>query len=595
MKLFQKCVVFLSVVTLLQLLVFAGLAALMIRAEREADQVIYSKEIITKATSITRGMQNWVASILIYLGTKNKFWLDHFNALSEELPKDLANLESNVQKDSQDYKDLKQAKECMEYLLGIAAESKARLKTNFSYLEVVKVKQQLRLGVQPRIAELATGLEGLISRHTSKVMKSPEIEQQRKDQLKILLLGGFVLNILATFIMVLGFNKGITTRISIIADNFGKFRKSRALNPPQSGSDEIGYLDKSFHELASELNEVSAKDKAIFANMPVGLIACDNSGSIESVNPTAENLLETDSNAMVGRNFGEFIMHRSPTASTVMEKIDLSTLKPDTYYLRRPHEKSFPAHVSLSNYQHAGQDKLLFSFVDVSAREEMENMKQEFISIISHDLRTPLSSIKGCLLMLAQGALGKLPEEATKYIGLASEESDRLIRLTSDLLDIARIESGHILFEKHSAACSELMERAFSSVKPLAEAKSISILIKPTELTVMADSDRTCQILINFLSNAIKYSDSNTKVILSAETNDSSVQFNVVDEGRGIPDEHLAGLFEKFKQVRSEDSKKGAGLGLAICKLLAEAQGGSVGVEAQASKGSKFWLRLPAV
>jgi PAS domain S-box-containing protein len=564
------------------------------RAEKEADTASYSNDIITKATSISRGMQNWTSSILLYLGTRNKLWRERFERLSEELPNELHVLASGVTKNSEDAKDLDLAAEILQYLRATVAEGRAYLRTNFSYLEVLKLKQQLRLGIQPRMTELSEVLDRIISRHSYQAQQSPAMEQRKKSRFKLLLLGGFLLNILATFIMVLGFNKGITKRISIIADNFTKFKKSSALNPPQAGSDEISFLDKSFHELASALSEVAAKDRAIFANMPVGLIACDRSASIESVNPCAESLLGLRSSDMVGRSFSDFLMQKPETTLSQSDKVDLSLLKPDKYYLRRASDKGFPAHISLSKYQHAGQDKLLFSFVDLSDREEIEKMKQEFISIISHDLRAPLSSIKGCLLMLDQGALGELPEQAKTYVGLASQESERLIRLTGDLLEMARIESGHIVLEKRSAFCSEIMEQAITAVRALAESKGMKINVTPSPLSILADPDRICQILVNFLSNAIKYSDANSQVKLSAEAVDSYIQLNVVDEGRGIPANLVPSVFDRFKQVRAEDSKDGAGLGLAICKLLAEAHGGSVGVDTEMTKGCKFWVRLPA-
>ena len=196
--------------------------------------------------------------------------------------------------------------------------------------------------------------------------------------------------------------------------------------------------------------------------------------------------------------------------------------------------------------------------------------------------------------MLAQGAWGQLPEKAETYVNIASDESDRLIRLTNDLLDIAKIESGHVVLEKRSVVCSEIAEKAIAAVKSLAEDKKISLELAPSPLKITADPDRTCQILVNFISNAIKYSETGKKIEVSVEPGDTFAQINVVDQGRGIPSELASSIFDRFKQVHSTDAKEGAGLGLAICKLLAEAQGGAVGVETELGRGSKFWLRLPS-
>jgi len=168
-----------------------------------------------------------------------------------------------------------------------------------------------------------------------------------------------------------------------------------------------------------------------------------------------------------------------------------------------------------------------------------------------------------------------------------------LIRLTGDLLDIARMESGNIVLEKRSIRCSDVIDQAMAAIRPLADAKGITLTTTPNDLTLTADADRVNQILINFLSNAVKYSDSNTSVEVLASESDAAVQFSVVDQGRGIPSDLVPSVFDRFKQVKNEDAKDGAGLGLAICKLLAEAHQGSVGVDTSLGMGSNFWLRLP--
>jgi PAS domain-containing protein len=319
MKLFHQCVVFLSIVMLLQLLVFAGLLALMLRAEKQADEASYSNEVMTRATLITEGLHDWGSSFLIWAGTKNPYWKERFKRLSKKLPKDVANLEQNMPQDSDDYKDLRVARESFEYILNYFEEKSALVHSDYSYMELMELREMLRLGVQPRIAELSELLEKIIDRHNRQAQQSPHLQQEGKNRLKMLVLGGFVLNLIATSIMVLGFSKAITKRISIIADNFLRYREQNALNPPQSGRDEISFLDKSFHQLASQLSEAAAKDKAIFANMPVGLVACDRSGLVESVNPVAENLLETSAVKMLGSNFADFVVDKDHALTPASE------------------------------------------------------------------------------------------------------------------------------------------------------------------------------------------------------------------------------------------------------------------------------------
>jgi len=232
---------------------------------------------------------------------------------------------------------------------------------------------------------------------------------------------------------------------------------------------------------------------------------------------------------------------------------------------------------------------------DMSERRAVERMKDEFISVVSHELRTPLTSIKGALGLLAGGALHKAPERAGRMLRIASENTNRLMRLVNDILDFERLQSGQLSFDKTVVGAAELMHQAADSVRALAETSGVDLEVRPVRECVHADEGRMVQSFTNLLANAIKFSPAGGVVEFAAEVTGSSIVFRVSDRGRGIPAEKLDAIFERFQQVDASDSrdKGGTGLGLAITRSIVQQHGGEVWANSEVERGSSFFIRLP--
>ena len=223
-------------------------------------------------------------------------------------------------------------------------------------------------------------------------------------------------------------------------------------------------------------------------------------------------------------------------------------------------------------------------------------MKDEFISTVSHELRTPLTSLRAALGLVTGGALDTRPQKMRQMLEIAIGNTDRLVRLVNDILDIERISSGNA--ELHSTMCSadDLLKRATELQHAAALKTGLKFHLAGNGVKVWADPDRILQALSNLISNAIKFSPPGGEITLSAHVVDAQeAQFDVHDQGRGIPEDKLENIFERFQQVDASDSRAmgGTGLGLAICRSIITQHGGHIWASSPPGDGATFHFTLP--
>lgn len=229
---------------------------------------------------------------------------------------------------------------------------------------------------------------------------------------------------------------------------------------------------------------------------------------------------------------------------------------------------------------------------DITERKRLEN---EFISLVSHELRTPMTSTIGALDLLNSGQLGTLSDRGGKILKVAIRNTERLIRLVNDILDLERMKSGKIAIEPLECQLEPLLIQATETMQAMAEKAQVKLWLEPTQVSIRLDPDRILQILTNLLSNAIKFTEPGGKVKLQARVDGDRCLITVQDTGRGIPEDKLQSIFERFHQVDASDSrsKGGTGLGLAICRHIVERHNGKIWVKSVVGKGSIFYVSLP--
>jgi signal transduction histidine kinase len=230
-----------------------------------------------------------------------------------------------------------------------------------------------------------------------------------------------------------------------------------------------------------------------------------------------------------------------------------------------------------------------------AALRESERTKDEFLSIVGHELRTPLTSIRGALGLLDGGVLGELEQDAQNMVGVAILNTERLMRMISDILDIERMAAGRLQLAPVPVDTGELVHQALQVLQAAANEQDVKLTAQTDNLMVLADSDRIVQTLINLLGNAVKFSPAGSTVTVTVRPQGEHALFSVYDHGRGIPAKRLQRIFERFEQVDSSDAREkgGAGLGLPIARGIVEQHGGRIWAQSREGHGSTFNFTLP--
>jgi PAS domain S-box-containing protein len=231
---------------------------------------------------------------------------------------------------------------------------------------------------------------------------------------------------------------------------------------------------------------------------------------------------------------------------------------------------------------------------DAKIRQADAKIKGEFTAMVSHELRTPLQVIKGGVDLVLNETLGPIDDEQREQLDAVKRNVDRLTRLIHDVLDYQKLDSGAMEFQMRPLNMNELIRDTAELFSPLAKEKGLELVcdLKSDLSNVVCDKDKIAQVLVNFIDNAVKFTNQGS-VSVKSETRDDSILVSVCDEGIGIKVEDQLKIFENFAQLPTKSKKEGSGLGLAICKKIVEGHGGVIGVNSEYGKGSTFYFKLP--
>jgi len=378
-------------------------------------------------------------------------------------------------------------------------------------------------------------------------------------------------------------------------------------------SDELGHLAsefnamtrklKAFHDLnIGEIVAEKRKNAAIIRSIDDGIIVVDSELKVININPAASRSLGIEIDKAQNRHFLEVVKNellfdhvrhciesgKPPAIQDVQNIFSIQEKETERYY----QFSITPVHVGADS-----MSAVVLVLRDVTKLKLLDRLKSEFVMAASHELRTPLTSMGMSLDLLLENAKQKLDAKEQQLLLVAHEEVERLKALISNLLDLSKIETGKMEMDVERVSAQTLCQKAVAVMKPQADEKEIELSVKsPGGLPeVRADANKITWVLINLISNALRYTNSGGYVHVMVEQAGAQLHFTVRDNGTGIPYEFQSKIFDKFVQLKTDKTTGGSGLGLAISKEIVRAHGGAIWVESTPGKGSAFTFTLPAM
>lgn len=390
--------------------------------------------------------------------------------------------------------------------------------------------------------------------------------------------------------------KEITKQATAVAE--GNFDQQVIIQ----GTDEIGQLGHTFNFMMNRLKEAlylneEEKEKlaSILTNMNDGVIATDDRGHVIVLNRRAKQILQTEEETTLGLDISEVLGIPMDTIREFIQGQVNTTLLD----IELPDDDELSVRITFTpiHRRGEGQNGIIAVLQDVTDQEKLEQARREFVANVSHELRTPLTTIKSYLEALDDGAIEE-PQLASRFISVTRSETERMIRLVTDLLHLSRLDSKQSMMSKSTTLVSEMLEEVADRFSFQLQQRKIEILIRVERgvTSLLLDRDKIDQVLDNLVSNAIKYTGDEGAIRLEARKIEKDMlEISVQDNGIGIPKKDLSRIFDRFYRVDKARSRNmgGTGLGLSIAREIVKAHGGTISLESELGQGTRVLFTLP--
>lgn len=349
-------------------------------------------------------------------------------------------------------------------------------------------------------------------------------------------------------------------------------------------------------QVSRQVRQRTMELSGILDNAAEAILIFDSSGKIERANAAAESLFGYSHSQFPELHIGTLLPELQQVSQAFLQSRQGPSVETAGITSSRG---TLELEISLSSYVLPEHTRYICLLHDISERKKIERLKSEFVATVSHELRTPLTSIKGSLELVNAGVLGDIPKTASNMLGIAQENTERLVQLVNDILDIEKLELGEVSISLNRADLRELLEQALAQNQGYANSFCVDLSLDlhalPARVPVRVNNQRLQQVLSNLISNAVKFSDPGSPVQMIALIQDQDVVVKVCDQGTGIPEEFRSRIFQKFAQADGTDTRRrgGTGLGLNICRELMTRMNGTIGYESVEGSGCTFYITLP--
>ena len=449
--------------------------------------------------------------------------------------------------------------------------------------------------------EIRTSLSQIFDLNEMAVLRKYNAAQKTADNAKLWLTVIFTILTLISFTFIFNLPGIISNPIQRLTEGIQAVAaKDYAKRIVIKQQDEFGELAKSFNDMAERLDEYEhsnlsqikfekSRIETIINQMRDGIIGFDDKRNILFLNAVAEKLLGIKESSIIGKYAPDVALSNDLMRTLLNENGEKQELKifadnKESYFGKDVLNVS-------SNKVVIGQVIVLRN---ITPFHELSEAKTNFIATISHELKTPISSIKLSARLLSDGRVGQINTDQKELLDSIGDDSERLLRITGELLNMTQLETGNIQLKMVPVAPKLVVDQALQAVQFQATQRNVSmnLHIEPMLPDIQTDAEKSTWVLINFLTNAIKYSSEKNEISISVSKKGNSVAFTVLDHGQGIDERYLPKIFDRYFKVPGTHERDGSGLGLAISKEFIEAQDGKIWVDSEVGTGSTFGFSL---
>ncbi len=423
----------------------------------------------------------------------------------------------------------------------------------------------------------------------------PQKREKARFLIRIWLLSAVAASALSALGLAYFSSITISKPLGRMVKNAKNISRRQALEPEVTGSDELAHLDHVLHAVDSAIEEALTKERDLIAYAADLVFSVDRHGIFQSVNPFAESILGFEPEKLVGTSILSVIADcdREKTIQYLSNQYrDGEAVSFEIIMQPRNHNVIDTAWSAIWSQR---QESLFCVAHDITERKHIERLKQDFIAMLSHDLRTPLMSVLSSINLVQAGAAGEVSARTESELNKVERSIDHLIELVNDLLDFEKLEAGRMDFDILPISFNEVLDESLRLVQALTEQKRVKIESPTQDFIVAGDQRKLIQVIVNLLSNALKHSPEDGLVQIQTQSTGNMVEISIHDQGPGVPDQYAEIIFTPFEQISERSTAAlGTGLGLTICKLLVEGHDGKIGVRnSDLLQGSAFWFTVP--
>ncbi len=381
-----------------------------------------------------------------------------------------------------------------------------------------------------------------------------------------------------------------------MVESVSRFARGQRLTPPVLGNDEIATLDSNFYQLSTQMYALEQTQKRLYETVDCLLCQVDKLGRIEQANSASKQLLGFKPSDLQGKYVEDLVPidDRKNAIEFITRAIEDGSQPPFELPIAKPDGTLI---YTLWTARYVPEHKRVFCVVqDATERIEADRVRKQVLQMVSHDLRSPLSSIGLIYKMIEAGHIVALDQQGKTALGQARDNTNRMLVLVNNLLDIEKMEAGMLKLELESVSVNEVCALAVENVKELIAARQITVEYRQIKDKVMADKFRLVQILTNLLNNAIKFSPPNSQVTVTTQPGNGYLKVIVTDQGEGIPPGLHKTIFDHYRLMAKSPEPTNTskhGMGLVICRALVHLHGGEIAFDSVPGKGSSFYFSLP--